>query len=55
MLIFKRIFISLALFFTLLVNNVYPEVVKKIEVVGNERISNETIVIFGPCMITTLI
>ena len=51
MLIFKRIFISLALFFTLLNSNVYSEVVEKIKVTGNERISNETIVIFGDIVI----
>ena len=44
---FKRIFISLVLFITFFSVNSYSEVVKKIEVKGNERISTETIMIFG--------
>ena len=47
MLNFIRIFISLVLFITLFSANSYSEVVKKIDVKGNERISAETIAIFG--------
>ena len=47
MLNFKKIFFSIVLLLTFLNNNSYSEVVKKIEVLGNERISNETIVVFG--------
>jgi len=42
-----KIFFSIILFLVVLNNNSFSEVVKKIEVIGNERISNETIVIFG--------
>ena len=44
---FKKIFISVVFFLSLINTNSYSEVVKKIEVNGNERISNETIAIFG--------
>ena len=45
--IFKKIFILVILFFTIINSNSYSEDVKKIEVKGNERISFETIVVFG--------
>ena len=44
---FKKIFIFTVLFFTFISADSYSEVVKKIEVKGNERISSETILIFG--------
>ena len=43
----KKIFISITLFLFFLNANSYSEIVNKIEVVGNERISIETIAIFG--------
>ena len=47
MLNFKKFFIYIFLIFTFSLVNSYAEVVKKIIVEGNERISNETIVIYG--------
>ena len=44
---FKKIFVSIVLFITFLNVNSYSEVVEKIEIKGNERISNETIIVFG--------
>ena len=44
---FKKIFIFAVLFLTFIGANSYSEVVKKIEIEGNERISSETILIFG--------
>ena len=44
---FKKILIFIALLFTFFSSNSYSEVVKKIEVKGNERISAETIMVFG--------
>ena len=44
---FKKIFVSIFLLLSFLNANSYSEVVKKIEIIGNERISNETIAIFG--------
>ena len=44
---FKKKFILIVIFFAFLNANSHSEIVKKIEVVGNERISKETIVIFG--------
>ena len=43
---FKSLFISF-LFFLLLVSSVQSEMVKKIEISGNSRISNETVILFG--------
>ena len=43
----KNIFLSTALFLFLFNNNSYSEVINKIDVIGNERISLETIVVFG--------
>ena len=45
--IFKKILFVFILFFLAFNYASYAEVVKKIEVKGNERISAETIVIFG--------
>jgi len=47
MLSFKKIFICFILFLTFFNANSYSEVVKKVEIIGNERISAETILIFG--------
>ena len=47
MAIFKKIFSHFLVFFLFLTVNVYSEVVKKVEIKGNERISNETIIVFG--------
>ena len=44
---FKKIFIFTVLFLTFIGGNSYSEVIKKIEIKGNERISSETILIFG--------
>ena len=44
---FKKIFSFILLFFVLLNGNSYSEVVKNIEIKGNERISKETIIVFG--------
>ena len=43
----KNIFLSTALFLFFFNNNSYSEVINKIDVTGNERISLETIVVFG--------
>ena len=43
----KKIFISIILFFIFLSAHSHSEVAKKIEIKGNERISAETIAIFG--------
>ena len=47
MLNLKKIFISIILFFIFFSAHSHSEVVKKIEIKGNERISAETIAIFG--------
>ena len=47
MLNLKKIFISIILFFIFLSAHSHSEVVKKIEIKGNERISAKTIAIFG--------
>ena len=44
---FKKIFFVFILFFLAFNNKSYTEMVKKVEIKGNERISLETIVIFG--------
>ena len=44
---FNKIFISIVLFFIFFNVNSYSEIVKKIEIKGNERISSETIIVFG--------
>ena len=44
---FKRIFFGIVLFFALFCVNSYSEVVNKVYVEGNKRISSETIIIFG--------
>ena len=43
----KKIFIPILLFTTLLAGNVLAEIVKKVEIKGNNRISAETIKIYG--------
>jgi len=45
--IFRKIFFSVFTFLLLFSSNSFSELVKKIEINGNERISNETILIFG--------
>ena len=47
MLNLKKIFFSIVLFLTVFTNSSYSDVVEQLEIIGNERISNETIVIFG--------
>ena len=47
MVICRKTFILAILFFAFLSVKSYSEVVEKIEIKGNERISNETIIIFG--------
>ena len=44
---FKRIFFGIVLSFALFCVNSYSEVVNKVYVEGNKRISSETIIIFG--------
>ena len=48
---FKKIIVFLILFFTFCNVNSYSEVVNKVEVQGNNRISSETIMIFGDIVI----
>ena len=43
----KKIFIFITLFLFFINTNSYSEVINKIDVTGNERISVETIVVFG--------
>ncbi len=47
MLNFKKIFIFLILFFVFFYNTSNAEVIKKVEIKGNERVSAETIIVFG--------
>ena len=47
MTVLKKIFFTFILLFTFFVSKSYAEVVDKVQVEGNERISLETIVIFG--------
>ena len=47
MTILKKISIIVFLFFIFFNVNSYSEIVKKVEVQGNDRISDETIIIFG--------
>ena len=47
MLNFKRIFVFIILFLSFFIANSNSEVVNKVEVSGNERISLETIKIYG--------
>ena len=44
---FKKIFVAILLFFIFFNVNSYSEVVNKVNVKGNDRISLETIMIFG--------
>ena len=44
---FKKIFIAILLFFIFFNVNSYSEIVNKVEVKGNVRISPETIMVFG--------
>ena len=44
---FKKIFFILSLFLFTFAGNLKSEIVNKIEVQGNERISDETVAIFG--------
>ena len=44
---FKKIFVVILLFFIFFNVNSYSEVVNKVEVKGNDRISLETIIVFG--------
>ena len=47
MVICRKTFILAILFFAFLSVKSYSEIVEKIEIKGNERISNETIIVFG--------
>tara|TARA_Y100000310_G_scaffold248106_1_gene253915 strand:+ start:2474 stop:4726 length:2253 start_codon:yes stop_codon:yes gene_type:complete len=47
----KKIFIAITLFFIFSSVNSYSEIVNKVEIKGNERISLETIMIFGDIII----
>ena len=47
----KKILVSTILFFVFFNSNSYSEVINKVDVVGNERISLETIVVFGDIII----
>ena len=44
--IYKKIFVTFILFFVF-ESSAFSEMVKKVEVNGNQRISTETIIIFG--------
>ncbi len=48
---FRKIFASILLFLIFFNLNAFAEVVKKIEVTGNDRVSKETIVVFGDIII----
>ena len=43
----KKSFIQIILFLVFFTISSHAEIVKKVEITGNERISNETIIIFG--------
>tara|TARA_B100000686_G_C16757916_1_gene956769 strand:- start:35 stop:2278 length:2244 start_codon:yes stop_codon:yes gene_type:complete len=47
----KKIFFSFLFFFLIFINISYSDIVEKVEVTGNERISNETIIIFGDVVV----
>lgn len=47
MLFFKKLYISIFLFFIFFFSNSYAEVINDIKVKGNKRISLETIIVFG--------
>ena len=44
---FIKLFFVFFLFFGFFISNVYSEVVNKVQIEGNKRVSKETIVIFG--------
>jgi outer membrane protein insertion porin family len=48
---FKKIITLIFLFFTFFNVSSYSEVVNKVEVEGNNRISSETIIIFGDVVV----
>ena len=50
---FKKIFVAILLFFIFFSVKSYSEVVNKVEVKGNDRISLETIMVFGDVSIGT--
>ena len=45
--IYKKIFISIILFVTFFNSDSFAEVVNTVDIKGNQRISSETIMIFG--------
>ena len=47
----KKIFFSISFFLAILINSSYSDIVEKVEITGNERISNETIIIFGDIVV----
>ena len=48
---FIKNFVSIVLFIIFFSINTYAEVVKKIEIAGNDRVSKETIIVFGDILI----
>ena len=48
---FRKIFFGIILFFIFFTTYSYSELVDKVEVKGNERVSAETIMIFGDILI----
>ena len=44
---FMKLFIVYCIFLGFFITNAYSEIVNKVQVEGNDRISKETIVIFG--------
>ena len=44
---FRKIFVLIILYFVFFNVNSYSEIVNKVEVKGNNRISSETIMVFG--------
>ena len=47
----KKIFFSISFFLAIIINRSYSDIVEKVEITGNERISNETIIIFGDIVV----
>ena len=47
----KKSFIQIILFLVFFTISSHAEIVKKVEITGNERISNETIIIFGDVVV----
>ena len=43
----KTLILILSLFFTFVFNNLYAEIINKVEVTGNDRVGKETIIVYG--------